>query len=149
MEGRKKGDKLDRVFKSEKEIFDFLKMKYKNPEERNDPSINEIESDSTENTVSEPKNIVKVKRTTKEKRKICELVNNNNIDSLILKFKSEGIQILKDSSESQLSDMIKVANNAFHCKAHQLCLIMNTTYSPNTSQKNSQKIMLLMKLEQV
>lgn len=118
MEGRKKGDKLDRVFKSEKEIFDFLKMKYKNPEERNDPSINEIESDSTKNTVSEPKNIVKVKRTTKKKReKICELVNNNNsIDSLILKFKSEGIQILKDSSESQLSDMIKVANNAFHCK---------------------------------
>ena len=26
MEGRKKGDKLDRVIKSQKEIFDFLKQ---------------------------------------------------------------------------------------------------------------------------
>ena len=39
MEGRKKGDKLTKIFKDEKEIFDHLKMQYKTPEERNDPTI--------------------------------------------------------------------------------------------------------------
>jgi len=36
MDGKKKGAKLDRIFHDEKEIFDFLKMEYKEPNQRID-----------------------------------------------------------------------------------------------------------------
>ena len=36
MEGKKKGEKVDHVFKNEKDIFDFLNMEYKEPKERKD-----------------------------------------------------------------------------------------------------------------
>jgi NAD-dependent DNA ligase/DNA polymerase/3'-5' exonuclease PolX len=36
MEGKKKGDKIGHVFKSEKDIFDFLNMEFKEPAERLD-----------------------------------------------------------------------------------------------------------------
>ena len=39
MEGRKKGAKVDKVFSSEEEIFDFLKMKYKDPCDRTEGAI--------------------------------------------------------------------------------------------------------------
>lgn len=39
MEGRKKGAKVDKVFSSEEEIFDFLKMKYKDPCNRTEGAI--------------------------------------------------------------------------------------------------------------
>ena len=42
MEGRKKGPKLEQVFENEKAIFDFLKMKYKTPVERNEASVENI-----------------------------------------------------------------------------------------------------------
>ena len=36
MEGKTKGDKVDKVFKTEKDIFDFLHMAYKEPKDRID-----------------------------------------------------------------------------------------------------------------
>ena len=36
MEGKKKGDKIDHIFKNEKDIFDYLNMEYKTPVERID-----------------------------------------------------------------------------------------------------------------
>ena len=39
MEGRKQGAKVDKVFSSEEEIFDFLKMKYKDPCNRTEGAI--------------------------------------------------------------------------------------------------------------
>ena len=36
IEGKKKGEKVDTVFNSEKDIFDYLHMEYKTPEERID-----------------------------------------------------------------------------------------------------------------
>ena len=36
MEGKKKGDKVDAIFKDEKDIFDYLNLVYKNPIERTD-----------------------------------------------------------------------------------------------------------------
>jgi DNA polymerase beta len=36
MEGKKKGEKVDHLFKNEKDIFDFLNMDYKEPKERKD-----------------------------------------------------------------------------------------------------------------
>ena len=36
MDGKKKGNKIDKTFKNEKEIFDFLDLKYQEPSERKD-----------------------------------------------------------------------------------------------------------------
>jgi DNA polymerase/3'-5' exonuclease PolX len=36
MEGKKKGEKVDMIFTKEKDIFDYLHMKYKTPQERID-----------------------------------------------------------------------------------------------------------------
>lgn len=36
MDGKKKGNKIDKVFKDEKDIFDFLNLEYKEPTERKD-----------------------------------------------------------------------------------------------------------------
>lgn len=81
MDGKKKGEKVDHVFKNEKDIFDFLKMKYKTPEERKDgravvpiqgsPPLETIEPETKEKNevaVQQPKNVTKKKRKTKEEK---------------------------------------------------------------------------------
>lgn len=52
MEGKKKGEKVDAIFKDEKDIFDYLNLVYKSPVERIDGRavISKIPSDNT-NTV--------------------------------------------------------------------------------------------------
>ena len=62
MENRKKGDKLDRLFGSEEEIFDFLNMVYKEPTSRN---TSQIELKSKETTV--PQKTVEPKATVPQK----------------------------------------------------------------------------------
>ena len=108
MEGRKKGDKLTRVFKDEKEIFDFLKMEYKTPVERNDPIIRELGSSKKVPEIA-PKETIKVAK----KNKTCKKQDDSkkNIDL----FKKNGIKVLEQLNEKQLSNMLDTANNAFHC----------------------------------
>ena len=67
MEGRK-GDKLTKIFKDEKEILDHLKMQYKTPEERNDPTIID-KSDAPVEKVPELKPKPEKKVTSK---KVCK-----------------------------------------------------------------------------
>ena len=68
MEGKKKGEKVDVIFKSEKNIFDYLHMEYKSPKERTDgrsvvlvkPAIiNDYDNIKTLNTKTK-----KIKKTT-------------------------------------------------------------------------------------
>ena len=97
MEGRKKGAKLVQVFADEKAIFDFLKMKYKTPVERNEASVENIsESEKA------------VKKTNKRVTK--KAVNKSDIDDFI----KNGIQVLENKSEKELAKMIDLANDAFH-----------------------------------
>ena len=55
MDGRKKGAKVDRVFVDERAIFDFLKMKYKEPFERIEGAIEDNVLSASSET---PENIV-------------------------------------------------------------------------------------------
>ena len=96
-EGKKKGDKVEWLFKDEKDIFDYLNMEYKTPVERVDgravvirnnvikPNINESSSLSTlvhKNIVKNPKKIFIIESDSDE------LSNNQiiqpNIQSTIL-----------------------------------------------------------------
>ena len=108
MEGRKKGDKLSRVFKDEKEIFDFLKMEYKTPFERNDPIIRELGSSQKVPEIT-PKETIQITKKNKTCKKQDE--SKKNIDF----FKKNGIKVLEGLKEKELSNMLDTANNAFHC----------------------------------
>lgn len=127
MENRKKSDKLDRLFGSENEIFDFLNMVYKEPTSRNTSQI-ELKGKTTE---SEKKPFKKrtikkqaktVAKTKKEKQNKKELLKHKiqpsmapkKVIDLIDNFKKNGPKALESLSEKQLSQMIELANAAFH-----------------------------------
>jgi DNA ligase (NAD+) len=102
MENKKKGDKVDAVFPNEKSIFEFLKMKYKLPEQRNEePFVEELE---------------KPKSNFKITRKIRKPETKNNHADLIENFKKIGVKTLEELSEKDLGAMLDFANKAFHEK---------------------------------
>ena len=49
MEAKKKGDKVDHIFRDEKDIFDYLNLEYKSPIERTDGRAVIIKSEKSEN----------------------------------------------------------------------------------------------------
>lgn len=142
MENRKKGDKLDRVFSSEEEIFDFLNMVYKEPTARNTSKIEyKVRTDIKDmkaspeekvykETVSPKKKVYKktlkkeirkITKTKKEKqdKKVSssskkESSMEKKTGDLIENFKKNGPKVLESLSEKQLSKMIELANDAFH-----------------------------------
>jgi len=140
MENRKKGDKLDRVFSSEEEIFDFLNMVYKEPTARNTSKIEykvrtdlkDMKASPEEKVYKEtvsPKKKVHKKTLKKEIRKITKTKKEKQdkkvslspkkessmeTADLIENFKKNGPKVLESLSEKQLSKMIELANDAFH-----------------------------------
>ena len=49
-----------------------------------------------------------------EKKEVCTLINKSTLQN-ITKFKMNGIKVIESMSESELSQMLDAANNAFHC----------------------------------
>ena len=146
-EGKKKGDKVDHVFRSEKDIFDYLNLEYKSPIERTDgravivktalskkPIIIEDESESEEETfVVKPKKATTKKRekglkkVNKTKKIIVEddsgetenvIMKSKKVDPILLDivsdFRSNGIHVLDNLNENQLSNILRGANDAYY-----------------------------------
>ncbi len=111
MEGKKKGDKLIQEFKSEKDIFDFLKIKYREPSQRNSDKLEEIIEISQPKSENSPKRTTRKKRDSNKKTKILEKIED---------FKKNGIKIVENSTEKELTQMIDAANDAFHTKGKPL-----------------------------
>jgi len=81
MEGKKKGDKVDHHFASEKDIFDFLGLEYKAPTERTDgraiilkttSKIPLVEESSSEEFIMKPKKVSKPAKNISKKLLIIE-----------------------------------------------------------------------------
>ena len=135
--------KVDHIFKYEKDIFYFLNMVFKEPEERIDgndvvtfaetPVVeaqiqqkalvkpekeNEAEL-KDENVVILPKTKTKTikkrvsKKTDTKKIQLEVIEDESVIIDFINDFKNNGISILQNLSESQLTRMLKVSNNAY------------------------------------
>jgi NAD-dependent DNA ligase len=86
MDGKQKGDKVNNVFIDELSIFQFLKMKYKEPEERKDGRsviTDTMESPSKINvpvTIKSPKTVIIKKKTRKIRVSSEEIkVNKENV----------------------------------------------------------------------
>lgn len=81
---KKKGEKVDKQFTSEKDIFDFLGLQYKTPVERQ--------------TLKEP--------TTQ--------IDDSNVEIIIKSFAKNGIKFLDQMSETQLTDMLRYASKKYY-----------------------------------
>jgi NAD-dependent DNA ligase len=107
-DGKKKDKKVDFLFHSEKDIFDYLHMEYKKPEERMDgraviitkkhilPQAVVIESDGKNNSVKTP------------------IHKNKNILKIADEFKKNGLPTLEKLNEDQLSLLLQQANISYY-----------------------------------
>jgi DNA ligase (NAD+) len=114
----KKGSRVEGDFPTEESIFDFLKMKFKEPKERIDGRSVQIKTPDENIVISKPKteNLTKAesppKKTKKRKTlKKLKLIEKDNIGD----FKKAGISALKLLTEDELSKMIRGANDGYYC----------------------------------
>ena len=122
----KKGAKLDRDFPSEESVFEFLGMVYKGPTERKDGNAVQLLTDKQPLKTFWQEDYGETKTPTKTK------INKNKVKKKSLKKKNSGSEIrkgkrlikdflefgqsqLEDLDESQLSSMIRAADNGYYC----------------------------------
>ena len=139
MEGKKKGGLVEHKFTDEKSIFDFLGLVYKTPEERIDGRDVIIKTYQEKEKIQEnlePSSPIKIRKTVKKRivikpptenknvdtATVCENISNPSVFNLVESFKKNGIKVLENLSEKQLSEMIDAANNAFHCEGNPIML---------------------------
>jgi NAD-dependent DNA ligase/DNA polymerase/3'-5' exonuclease PolX len=135
MEGKKKGEKVAHHFTSEKDIFDFLGLVYKSPTERTDgravvikaqkPMKKLIIEDSTSSeeyilpapkkktTIQQkPKKTLIIESDNEEEEEFNEV--NQSIVDIANDFKKNGISVLQQLNENQLSSILREANKAYY-----------------------------------
>ena len=133
MDAKKKGEKVERLFKTEKDIFNFLGLEYKTPIERTDGRaivkkpklIIEEESDSeSEEYILPAKQPAKepAKQPAKQPAKtvskkimiIEDEVEDETYKNIANDFKKNGISVLETLNEKQLSELLREANKAYY-----------------------------------
>jgi NAD-dependent DNA ligase len=129
LENKQKGEKVEKVFNTEKDIFDFLGLQYKTPLERQDgrmviPFIDvggnfekkvNISPTQTAEDHSSKKNKTLKKRTTKPALiNIQQFEGKTNILQIVEQFKHNGISVLGLLNEKQLTDIIQFANTKYY-----------------------------------
>lgn len=130
MEAKKKGEKVQRTFTSEEDIFDFLGLEYKSPTERTDGRaivvktskpkliIEESDSDSEEYVLpAKPA----AKPASKKIRILEDVVvqsgkplEDETYKNIANDFKKNGISVLESLNENQLSQLLREANAAYY-----------------------------------
>lgn len=104
-------EKVNHVFHNEKDIFDFLGLVYRTPEERlGGDSIEFVLSNEVLPHPEHPHNPIKteLKKTTKVKKP--------TIQANIKLFRQDGIQFLEKQTEEQLVEIIEKTNKAYRNK---------------------------------
>jgi len=136
MEAKKKGDKVAHHFTSEEDIFDFLGLVYKAPNERIDGRAIIVKSEEAAKISSPEEFVMPLKKVTKTLKKKKEPKNmsskkklviedeveeefyskytvDENIKKIIENFKKNGITVLDQLSEEQLNEVLKEAMKAY------------------------------------
>ena len=139
LENKVKSEKVNKEFKKEQDIFDFLGLQYKSPTERIDGrAVVSVNNNIIDNNNNNNNNIVTSKKKTRKtiKPKIefiliddtdtdKDINVDKNVDKnvdvdeketlvLINKFKINGISILKNLHEKQLVNIIIVSNAKYY-----------------------------------
>lgn len=122
-----KGNIIEHKFETEQDIFSFLGINYKIPEERKDGKTFELLGVIKEKneTKSEGKIDAKIEvkaEDNSEKRKMqinhnktFKIVPNNPVKTQIQKIKENGITVIKLMTENELGRLIHKANQAYYC----------------------------------
>ncbi len=115
--GKKKGEKVEHIFRTEKDIFDYLGLEYKAPHERTDGRAIIKASEKSAASNVEEKSAVESAATNVEEKSAKAKVEDEEeplidkeIKQLIINFKKNGINVLHSLSEHQLTQMLKIAN---------------------------------------
>jgi NAD-dependent DNA ligase/DNA polymerase/3'-5' exonuclease PolX len=103
---KKKGEKVEHIFKSEQDIFDYLGLEYKAPHERIDGRAIIKKSEAPNKVVEAPNKVVE----SEAPNKVVEAPSTNAEKQQILNFKKNGINVLHSLNEHQLTEMLKLAN---------------------------------------
>ncbi len=138
LENKKKGQKVVKEFRTEKDIFDFLGLQFKTPIERIDgravipytdvgPYIGEIaenlptpmkaEEETIEITPTKKNKTLKIKKTkpvTKIAQDLIIAESDDDAISNINNFKLNGIVVLEHLNEKELTDIIRYANKQYY-----------------------------------
>jgi DNA ligase (NAD+) len=117
--GGKKGARVDDEFPNEKSIFDFLKMKYKNPEERKDARAVQTSGDTPAPVPAKPDPVTaaaKPKKTTTLKKKAPSSLQ------LMRDFTKSGVTLLEKLTEKQLVDLLTKANDMYYNQPDKVIL---------------------------
>jgi NAD-dependent DNA ligase len=128
-----KGEKVDHIFRSEKDIFDYLGLEYKAPNERTDgraiikisqitditditaekkalPTPEKIKATPTPEKIKATLTPEQINATTEGIAEENVVIENDETKSLINNFKKNGVGILKTLNEDHLTDMVNLAN---------------------------------------
>ena len=115
----KKADRIDIYFPTEKSIFDFLNLEYKNPIERKNGLAVEVKtsvlSPKTKHTTTlkkEKKKPVKKQATKKKKTEVKK--KRFQKKKALKEFQDKGIEYLKSVEEDNLATMLLTANDAYY-----------------------------------
>ena len=119
MEAKKKGEKVQRAFTSEEDIFDFLGLEYKSPIERTDGRAIVVKKSKPkliiEESDSESEEYVLPAKQSKKKIMIIEDdVEDETYKNIANDFKKNGISVLESLNENQLSQLLREANKAYY-----------------------------------
>ena len=141
--GKKKGEKVKHTFTNEKDIFDYLHIEYKTPEERVDgraviikppekkkPKLiieDDDDDDSEEYILTPPptksatKKILIIESDSEDKDDKKKHDKNKddknkeiNIIDIVTEFKKKGIPVLEKLNENQLTSVLREANKAYY-----------------------------------
>jgi len=120
MANKIKGEKADHVFETEQDIFEFLKMEYREPRERIDGrSIKKTEEVDLvldmEIEIEAAKPVKKPKKTTLKKKIKTQQVDTGTsvVSNIIAQFKEKGIAFLDQQTESDIETVIRYANKMY------------------------------------
>jgi DNA ligase (NAD+) len=127
---KKKGEQVDNKFSDEKSIFNFLNLKYKEPQERKDGrAVQDLDQNLVEqktvslDSLSPLSNIININtNTNKSNNKTLKkkTILNGNLkketkkEKIIELFKKMGISVLENLDEKDLTDLLEYANNSYY-----------------------------------
>ena len=140
MENKKKGDKIIGDFPTEQSIFDILHMKYKEPQERIDGrAVEQAQEQEQASAEQAPASAEQAPAPAEQEQAPAEQEPAEQAPAeqepvqaepvhqqMFATFKATGIAALAKLTEAQLSDLIRVANNAYYC--NQLPLLTDNEY---------------------
>ncbi len=103
---KKKGKQVEKMFVEEKDIFDFLGLQYRSPLDRAD-GRQVVASTGAATDVGSSKNNISHSTSTSHDTHVEEA-------KLLAEFAKNGIPVLKDLSEQQLSNMLRYASKKYY-----------------------------------